>query len=103
MGWKVRTAKSVKNFEVRRVMTCKENDTWFLKVKMNVYAVHTWYHQPYTYDGEHHSCHSLKLFSTLQLAQAYAQQAHARKKSAEIETLTLDDPNSAYSWIQDEN
>lgn len=66
-----------------------------------VYAIHTSYRQPYTYDGEHHSCHSVILFSTLQRAQAFVDQA--QKQFVEMEVITLDDPNSRLSWIQNEN
>lgn len=72
---------------------------------MQVYLVHTSYAQPYCYDGENYDSHSIKLFSTMALAQNYAQTRGSELKggsgvSVEIQVITLDDLNSGIDWSE---
>jgi hypothetical protein len=60
-----------------------------------IFLVHSFYDQPYCYDGEGFTNHTITAFSTLVGAQAYQKrQSH----NSDIEQITLDDNNSCFSW-----
>jgi hypothetical protein len=68
----------------------------------HIFIVHSTYDQPYCYEGEGHTTHSIKLFSTLVGAQAYVTVLRAQKGKSggeiEIEDVIVDDPNSGCGW-----